>query len=311
MGGLLDALLDISKLDGGAIVPKKRDVRLQEILERIFTGNIQQAEEKGLELIRTEHDCVVHSDPGLLERIVENYVANAIRYTESGRVSIECRPVGNSIKIVVSDTGVGIAAGELEKVFDEYYQLDNPVRDLRKGLGLGLSIVRLIAKLLDHPIDVSSTPGKGSSFFVEVPLGEEKSERAAAPAQVQTAPSDRREPIVLFVDDDPAIVDATTMLLKLSGFQVHSALCGSEALAHVANGIRPDVIVTDYRLPGLSGIEVVRQVRERMGETTPTVLMTGDTSSKEIALAGLPECTVLHKPVDTDQLVSLMEFLTA
>jgi CheY-like chemotaxis protein len=99
--------------------------------------------------------------------------------------------------------------------------------------------------------------------------------------------------------------------LKLSGFQVHSALCGSEALAHVANGIRPDVIVTDYRLPGLSGIEVVRQVRERMGETTPTVLMTGDTSSKEIALAGLPECTVLHKPVDTDQLVSLMEFLTA
>ena len=311
MGNLLDALLDISKLESGVIAPEKRDVHLQEILDRVFTDNVQQAEEKGLRLLRDSEDYIVHSDPALLERVLDNLVTNAVRYTEKGHVSIECERRGNTVRIAVSDTGVGIAADELDKVFEEYYQLDNPVRDLRKGLGLGLSIVKLIGRLLDHPLTVTSTPGQGSTFGVEVPLGSRDSQQAPAPSTMRPARNDRSEPVVLFVDDDPAIVDATTMLLKLSGFEVRSALSGDEAFAHVADGVQPDILVTDYRLPGLNGVEVARRVRQLTGKELPVVLMTGDTSSNEIDAARLSNYSVLHKPVDTDQLISVMELLTS
>ena len=115
---------------------------------------------------------------------------------------------------------------------------------------------------------------------------------------------------VLLVDDDPAIVDATTMLLELAGVHVHSALNGDDALAHIETGVRPDLVVSDYRLPGYNGIELIRRVREVTGDDIPTILVTGDTSADEIRDAKLSNCTVLHKPVDTDQLISLIENVT-
>jgi PAS domain S-box-containing protein len=311
MGELLDALLDISKLDGGSIEPEKRDFSIRKLFDRLVTDNAQQAKQKGIALHCTAADHVVHSDPALLERVIENFVTNAIRYTENGEVSIDCRSDGRSVRISVQDTGVGMPSEELDKIFEEYYQLDNPVRDRRKGLGLGLSIVKHISSLLDHQLDVSSVLGEGSTFSVEVPLGtaEQPDRQEDRPASIEASML-IDTPVVLFVDDDPAIVDASSMLLGASGIEVYSALSGDDALAHINAGVRPDLILSDYRLPGYDGVELIRRIRNITGTVVPTVVMTGDTSAKEIEAANLPDCQVLHKPVDSDRLLSLIDNLT-
>lgn len=305
MGDLMDALLDISKLDGGSITPEKSDFRIQKLFDRIVTDNIQQATEKGLVLECVDSDCVLHTDSGLLERVLENFIVNAICYTEEGRVSIACQCRDGMARISVVDTGVGIPSQDLERVFDEYFQLDNQARVRRKGLGLGLSIVKYISRLLGHPIGVESTPGDGSMFWIDVPAGQ------AVPAAVAATLNGEcvrgRSPIVLFVDDDPAILDATTMLLESADITVHSALSGEEALAHLNAGVRPDILITDYWLPEYNGIEVVRRVRQATIEDLPAILITGDTSGDEIRLASLANCTVLRKPVDTNQLFAVIE----
>jgi len=308
MGELLDALLDISKLESGGVAAHTRDVQLEDILQRIVADNVQQAEQKGLTLECVAEPCVIHTDPGLLERIVENFVTNAIRYTDDGKVRIECECSNDVASIMVTDTGIGIPEKELSSIFEEYYQLENNVRDRRKGLGLGLSIVKHIGRLLDHPVRVSSKVGDGSIFSVDVPLGNQAA-HTDRPAEEQPR-RNRGQAIVLFVDDDPAIVDATSMLLRVSGFCVHSALNGKEAMAHVEAGVKPDVVVSDFRLPGANGIEVVQQLRQAIVSDVPTILITGDTSGVEIQSANLANCTVLHKPVDTDRLISLLESLT-
>ncbi len=304
MGELLDALLDISRLDSGSVDPELADFRIDAMLDRIVTDNVQQAEEKQLILECEDSNLVVHTDPGLLERVIENLVTNAIRYTERGGVSITCRRVGDRARISVTDTGIGIPEEALDRVFDEYYQLDNPVRDRRKGLGLGLSIVRHIARLLELQLDAESRVGEGSTFSVEVQLGQLA---AAEPPPERAAAAAAHDPLVLFVEDDPAVIDATTMLFEASGVGFKTATDGRTAVELVAAGAVPDLIVCDYRLPGMNGVEVIQRVRTILGRDVPAVVMTGDTSARDIEAAHLPHCTVLHKPVDTDRLLSLVE----
>ena len=310
MGELLDALLDISRLESGSITPQKQDFPIRELLNKIITDNIQQAKEKGLTLIYEANECIVHSDPALLERVIENFVTNAIRYTEQGGITISCQCSDRAARIAVSDTGIGIPEEMQEKVFDEYFQLNNPMRDRRRGLGLGLAIVKHIAEILGHPLDASSEEGRGSTFVIEVELGERESINAAQSMSVEPHRTDVLTAIVLFIDDDPAVVDATSMLLETTGVEVHSALNGDNALDIVAAGVRPDVIVSDYRLPRYNGIEVVRRVREATSSDLPAILMTGDTSISEIESSGLEKCTVLRKPVDTDRLIELIAQVT-
>lgn len=307
MKELLDALLDISKLESGSVAPQRTDFSVQQLLERIEASHAQQAERKGLTLDAETTPCIVHSDPALLERVLDNFVANAIRYTERGGVKVFCEPRDGCAHICVSDTGVGIPEEKFADIFEEYYQIDNPVRDASKGLGLGLAIVKHIARLLGHRLDVRSTPGEGSTFSVEVPLGESAGARPrkAAPS---TELSDR-PPVVLLVEDDVSIIDATTLLLEAAGMRVHSALNGEEALARVAAGAAPDLILTDYRLPGDNGAAVIRRVREVGGSALPAILVTGDTSSLGDDARALEHCRVLHKPVDTGELLTLIERL--
>jgi PAS domain S-box-containing protein len=307
MGELLDALLDISKLDSGAIEPSKKDFPIQNLLDQLMADSQPQALNKGLELRCTGCPNIVYSDPVLLGRIVENFITNALRYTQVGYIEIACETRQAMLRIEVRDSGIGMPQEALETIFEEYYQLDNSIRDRRKGLGLGLSIVKHIARLLDHRLDVSSVPGEGSTFAVEVPLGKPVEEKLEATIDVPVSQRGDRQPVVLFVDDDPAIVDATVMLLDSAGVLVYSALDGEQALAHIADGVRPDIVVSDYRLPGFTGVEVIRRVRAATTDDLPTVLMTGDTAAKEIEQANLSHCTVLHKPVDTDRLIALIE----
>lgn len=305
MGELLDALLDISRLDSGSVVPEMRDVPIDVLLDRIVTDNVQQAEEKGLRLEWRSTGCVVHSDPGLLERVIENLVTNAIRYTDQGTVTLTCEAVNGRARVSVADTGIGIPEEALEQIFEEYYQLGNPGRDRRKGLGLGLSIVKHIARLLELELNVTSAVGQGSTFTVDVALGGALSKPARPPLSAPRPAA--REPVVLVVENDDAVLDATIMLLESVGMRVLWSCDGRSALDRVSNGARPDLLLCDYRLRGMNGVEVVRKVREALSDPLPAVLMTGDASKLVIDSSDLPDCRVFHKPVDTQRLLAHIE----
>ncbi len=310
MGELLDALLDISKLESGSVTPAKKDFSMSAFMDTLVVDNEPAALVKGLTFKCSADSCTVHSDPALLQRIVENFITNAIRYTDTGSVEVRCKEHDGCARIEVKDSGVGMPEEALDTSFEEYFQLDNPARNRQKGLGLGLSIVKHLAHLLDHRLSVTSVPGKGSTFAVEVPLGEPAEEATKVHVPVKASTRSKQEPVVLLIDDDPAIVDATTMLLDSASVKVYSALNGDEALAHVDSGVCPDIVISDYRLPGYNGIEVIRRIRETMVYDLPAVVMTGDTSGKEIEAANLINCTVLHKPIDADHLISLIENAT-
>lgn len=307
MGQLLNALLDISKLESGSVSPEKRDFPLTELVERIVTDNLPHAENKALTLEFRGEEPIVHSDPALLQRVIENLVSNAIRYTEEGAVMIECRCTEGTAHIEVADTGSGIPQDALEKIFEEYYQLENAARDRRKGLGLGLSIVRHIARLLDHPVHAESALGEGSTFRVEVPLGRAADRPAESGLRAVERRTGDERPLVLLVEDDPAVVDATQLLLESTGVRVETASNGDDALDRIRTGVCPDIVISDYRLTRYSGIEVIERVRTLVGEI-PAVLMTGDTLSREVDRDS-QSYEVLRKPVDTDQLLVLIESL--
>lgn len=311
MGELLDALLDLHRLESGSILPVVEDFPLRPLLERVVVDNRPQAESKGLRLELCASDLTVRSDPALLRRVLENLVGNALRYTPRGSVTVSCDCDGDHARIAVRDTGVGIPADALERVFDEYVQLDNPARDRRNGLGLGLSIVKHIAQALGHRIEVGSVPGEGSTFSVEVPACSPTMQARVPDTQLPGKAVGSEGIAVLFVEDDEAIADATLLLLRLAGFRVHHASDGAAAMSQVESGLRPQVIVSDYRLPRSSGPEVIARVREMLGIAVPAVLFTGDTSLQRRDLGLLEHCTVLHKPVDTDRLIALIEMLAA
>lgn len=305
MRTLLDALLDISQLESGSVQPTLKSFQLNNLFENVQASLQPLAEKKGLKLTYEATNHMLFTDIALLSRIVDNFVTNAIRYTENGGVTLKCVDGENSARIEIHDTGAGIAEQEQQAIFEEYYQLDNDVRDRNEGLGLGLSIVKHIARLLDLQLDVQSQLGKGSIFSVEVPLAEDK----ISVSRNEIVEDDKPESIItniLVIDDDPAILDATTLLLESEGFSVACATNGTEAVDHINNGMRPDFIISDYRLPGKNGIEIIKDIRAQLDYSCPVVLMTGDTSSSEITSQNLNTCTVLHKPVDVDQLIEIV-----
>jgi PAS domain S-box-containing protein len=187
--GLLDSLLDVSRLEAGVMQPTLENFLVGPMLDNIGASFTPIAHAKGLnfEVDRT-CDVSVHSDQLLLGRMVRNLVENAIKYTERGSIRLACCVVGDRVRLEVHDTGIGIAPDQLEAIFMEFHQIDNPQRDQAKGLGLGLSIVQRLSKLLDHPVSVQSTPGRGSVFTVDVPFGKE--DKAHPPGAVTAVAPD-------------------------------------------------------------------------------------------------------------------------
>jgi len=303
MSGILDSLLDISKLDAGAIVPDKRDFPLEDMIEDIIADTAALAERRGLNFRCQGDPCVVRSDRALLMRIVENLVANAIRYTPSGEVSISYRSGDGAARIEVADTGMGIAQSNLAVIFEDYHQLDKSTDGQQRGLGLGLAIVKRLCELLGHPINVRSSLGKGSTFWLDVPLA------AAELTTSAPGPARRNRGSILLIEDDAAVADATTMVLEQAGFTVHAAIDASAALRHL-DDVRPHVVITDYRLPGQNGLEVIRRIRAKVVDDLPAIMMTGDTSERAIREAGFANLDVLRKPIDTDVLIDLLDGYT-
>jgi len=302
--------LDISMLESGSIEPDKRDFMISDLLDRLLTANLPQAQQKNITLTASETNSLVHTDPVLLERIVENYISNAIRYTDNGTVEIDCVEKGEHLSVTVTDTGSGIPSDKIERVFDEYYQLDNSVRDRSKGLGLGLSIVRHLANLLGLSVSANSELGKGSTFEVEVPLSKTTKPIGSKTNSLDAKSVEPTESVVLIVDDDVVIIDAMAEVLSIHDIHVETAENGDQALDCINLGVKPDMVISDYRMPGMTGLEVMKEVRRVLNEEVPFVIMTGDTSFDKVEGIEFANCTILRKPIDMPELVALIESIT-
>jgi CheY-like chemotaxis protein/two-component sensor histidine kinase len=303
---LLDALLDISRLDAGAETPRIEPVEVAALFAQLEREFASAADEKGLALRIRPSPLWLASDPRLLYRMLLNLVSNAIRYTTSGGVLIACRRRGGRALLEVRDTGAGIPAERQRDVFTEFVQLDNPERDRAKGLGLGLTIVERTAALLGHPLTLDSAPGRGSCFRIELPLAEPRA-RDAAPAGPQL---DLRGLSVLVVDDDALARAAMLELLESWGCLVHAAADGEEAL-RVASGIAaPHVIACDFRLPREeTAIDLVARLRAAFGAPVPAFVISGDVDPEVLRAAEAAGFALLHKPVRPARLRALIRRL--
>lgn len=305
MAELLNALLDMSKLESGAIKPDIQDCSVKAIFKRLRAQFEQQAKAKGLKLVVDECDDVVRTDPGLLEQLIQNLIANAIRYTKAGLVQLRCLHYRSSIRVEVLDTGIGIPLSQMESIWDEFYQVEKSPNEHKEGWGLGLSIVKRLAELLHHTLDIDSTPGEGSCFAVTIPAGEKRLPRPVETTQVAVfAPPENASVIV--IDDNPDVLKGNRLLFEVEGYQVLAAESGAEAMKLLENCETPPyVIISDYHLANNeTGVDVVCGIRAKLGKETPAILMTGDTTSlmrnmKDI----LGNCQIISKPADIQQLV--------
>ncbi len=300
---ILDTLLDVARLDMNQVRPNLDEFGVEELLSDLTDQFEPLATDKGLTLRHVPTRLRVRSDRGLLTRVVGNLLANAVSYTESGRVLVGCRRLADRVRIEVWDSGPGIPPESREAIFDEYVQLGNEARQRQHGLGLGLSIVRRLAALLDHPVAVRSWPGRGSVFAIDVPLAPR--DDAAHPASRAPAPGVATGARVLFIEDDPDVREATAMILELKGFEVRTAGSGEEAYASLDDRDQaPDLILSDFRLPGReNGAQVVQRVRTLLEREVPVVFMTGDTSEARIRETRMAYCEVLRKPIDGEKLL--------
>ena len=311
MGDLLDTLLDINRLESGVITPHTTDFSVIRLFNRLKTRFETQAKKKGLELHVVPCRAMLRSDEVLLERIVQNILANAIRYTSMGKVLLGCRRRGSNLRIEVWDTGPGIPEEQRAMIFEDYYQLNNPARDRQKGLGLGLAIVDRAARLLGHRVDVRSTVGKGSMFYLEVPLGTAQPDTQVRPKVEQTGYLEPTEITIVLIEDDQAVLEGMRLFLEVAGFQVITAKTGRDAIAQFeGQPLGVTLIITDYRLPeGETGTQAIQQFRETFGQPLPAILLTGDTTPELLREAENCGCQLLRKPVDGDKLIALIHQL--
>ena len=308
MTELLDSLLDIDRLEAGEISPDITDFSVAAVLARTCEELAPVAASKGLQLRVVPCSSVIRSDRRLLARMLSNLLTNAIKYTDHGKVVVGCRHRGDTLRIEVWDSGIGIAADQLDAIFQEFYRVDRSDTN-RSGLGLGLYIVQRFAQLLGHTVEVRSAPGKGTMFALVVATGDGTAAQALLARRLADEAS---PPIILLVEDDPRQRDALRTLLELEGYRVMAAATGKEALRQLGGpaNVRPDVIVADYNLPGgTTGLDAIREVRRAMGQQLPAVVISADGSSalrRAIAAHGL---MLVSKPVRTADLVSAVEAL--
>jgi signal transduction histidine kinase/CheY-like chemotaxis protein len=307
LGGLFDSLLDISRLDAGVFEVNRRHIRLRPLLRRLCDEHRPRAEEKGLALDYKGDEFVIYSDPVILERILRNLLSNAIRYTDAGSVTLECRPNNDGVRVSVADTGKGIDDGERESIFSEYHQLHNPGRDRTKGLGLGLSIVKRLCKLLGPEIQLESEVGKGSTFYLDLPMGDANAIESGKP----TGAWDLRGAIVLVIDDEADILHSTGRVVERWGCKAVLAESAAEALDLVNESTIPSAIVADYRLSDdETGIQAIEKVRDRLGQHIPAMLISGDTAPERLQEVKTSGLRLLHKPVMPGELrTALMQEL--
>ncbi len=298
MSQLVTSLLDVSKLESGAVVPDMRDFSVRSVFGRVRAAFEDQARSKGLEFVVEDCEEIVRSDRNLLMQLLQNLVGNAIRYTRDGAVRLRCLHEEFGVRLEVLDTGIGIPAHQQQEIFDEFFQLAQVPGQKREGFGLGLAIVRRIANLLNLAVEVDSAPGRGSRFAITVPRG-------AAPGDPETRPRagrslGTRRSRILVVDDDPPVARATMLLLEIEGHDAQWLADVDDWRRWIGAGpATPDLIIAEVRLRStLTGLDAIREIRGALGRDVPALLVTGDTSRQTAEAARACErCELLSKPV--------------
>ena len=314
LGQLLNMLLDVSRLDANAVQVELAPHPLAQLFIELDQEFADLAHEKGLHLHVASSSAWVRTDATVLRRILSNLMSNAIRYTQRGRVLLGVRSRGDRVEIQVWDQGIGIAPGQLEAIFEEFYQID-PARTRRNeshGLGLGLSIVKRSARLIGAPLRVHSAPGQGSMFSITVPRATAPSEQAR-PARAEDlattaalAPGARR---VLVIDDEEQVLMGMQQLLQVWGHQVWCANSADEAVVlAIEHAHEIDLLLSDYRLGGnMTAVQAIAAVHACLPAPVPTYILTGDTSPQRIQEASELGFPLLHKPVDPNALRVVLE----
>lgn len=310
MSQLLNALLDIGKLESGAIRPDPTDFVVAQLFDELRREFSELASGKGLELRIIAPRLCAYSDPSLVGQILRNLVSNAIKYTRSGWVELRAiARASSAVRVEVADTGIGIPADRLDYIYDEFYQVRVASNAPHEGYGLGLAIVKRLSVLLGLKIEVVSEVGHGSVFAFELPVGLVPAQQAPAAAAAAAAPAAGVS--ILLVEDDPGVRNATSLLLKVEGYRVLAAGSLEEAVQKARENAALDLLVTDYHLAdGHTGLEVIAALRAIVGEGLKAVMVTGDTSSTIRDLAADPRVRFASKPVQADALLlSVRELL--
>jgi two-component system, sensor histidine kinase len=314
MARLLNGLLDISKLESGAIRPEPTDFTVADIFEELRLEFASIAANKGLKLEVEKCNDRVHSDPSLVEQILRNLVSNAVKYTREGCVRLRCLHEAALVRLEVLDTGIGIPPDQLPYIYDEFYQVGVPANVSRDGYGLGLSIVQRLVKLLTLKLDVHSEVGKGSAFSLVLPTSSSENVSAHPGIAERSVYSGEKvgEVRVLLVEDNDSVRRSTCLLLELEGYRVTSVTSLSEALQHVNQGHGVDLLISDYHLNhGETGSQVIATLREVLGISLRAILTTGDTSTAIKHLPRDPYLRITSKPVKAEELLALLRSLLA
>jgi len=310
LNGLLDSLLDISKLDADVIQIKRQDFPVNQLFAVLEDEFRTSAEEKKLKIKFVRTKRWISADYQIIESILRNLVSNAIRYTSNGGVVVGCRPYQNQLLLVVYDSGIGIHRDDIQEIFREFHQLNNVERDRSKGLGLGLAIVERMAKLSGMSLYVKSSLGKGSTFGVVMPASTE-----VAAQETKKIPNSEAmffdDKFVFIVDDEKEIRDSITELLIAWHCKVVTATSGTEAIKKLQKSdMRPDILLVDYRLrDNETGIEVIDKISSFYSDFVPAAIVTGDTAPSRIREVENSGYKILHKPVLPDELRELVSQL--
>ena len=325
MLGMLNSLLETNQLEAGIVGPEEVEFPINDLLEQLRIEFSYHAQARGLRWHVVPCRLSVWSDPHLLEQMVRNLLANAVKYTERGKILLGCRRRGDKLRIEVWDTGIGIPEEQRHAIFTEFHQPGNPAHDFTLGFGLGLPIVQRLGHLLGHSVDVHSRPGKGSVFAVEVPLGEMQQEAPATllelsatqnaagePTVVTASPllgelkASTVRPTIFVVDDERALREAMRELLQEEGWAVEAYSSG-EAFLEAYHPGGEGCLVVDARMPEMSGLELLERLKARSGGP-PAIMITGHADIRlAVRAMRAGAMAFLEKPVQYDELVVNIE----
>lgn len=312
---LLNSLLDISRLESGAIEPNLASVPMNELFEELRQEFQGVATAKGLSIEFPVSGIVLSTDRVLLAQLLQNLIGNSLKYTERGFVRIRLFPGSDDLMLVVEDSGVGIPEQKLDRIFEEYYQV-GPEGTRRLGVGLGLAIVREVARILGYSVSVLSSIGRGTEVRVRIPAGRVLSTTAPEqtdPAPQSPGPPGTRHSRIVLLEDNDAVRRATELFLTLEGHEVQSAASVADAEPLLRSMARGDVLITDYHLgQGITGLGVLEQLRIKNDWCIPAIVLSGDLQSMMRGVKSPPPNTrFLSKPVDARALTQAIDELSA
>lgn len=313
MTRLLNALLDISRLESGSIEPVSAEVHIAETFEELRSEFCSLAQARGIDLRVEPSDIAISTDRTLFYQLLQNLLGNALKYTDQGWVRVRCVDEDDAVVVLVEDSGIGIPADKLERIFDEYYQVDTHGTK-RMGVGLGLAIVKEVARLLGFNVKINSIVGSGTKVALRIPgRCRLASPGARAAVSVPTVSAPGRKARLILVEDNDGVRLATELFLKLEGHETLSAPTLAEAEILLERLQPGDVVIADYHLDDKNtGLDMLLRLRKRVGYDVPGVVLSGDLPSVLRTIkAPVTACRFLSKPVDTVALVDAIAELSS